>query len=119
VVRTAASLHYSVVAAGVRASRLIRKREDGLVGCCYLASCDGTTRTPKLCSRGEGRALHLFLGASSDRLSFADQAWLGGVRILGCGDNERLVQLRVRAGAFYKPLTIMIRCAWNIRPRDS
>ena len=59
--------------------------------------------------RGEGRALHLFLGASSDRLSFADQAWLGGVEILGCCDNERLVQLRVRAGAFYKPLTIMIR----------
>jgi hypothetical protein len=59
--------------------------------------------------RGEGRALHLFLGASSDRLSFADQAWLGGVGILGCGDNERLVQLRVRAGAFYKPLMIMIR----------
>jgi hypothetical protein len=67
--------------------------------------------------RGEGRALHLFLGASSDRLSFADQAWLGGVEILGCGDNERLVQLRVRAGAFYKPLTIMIRYAWNIRLR--
>jgi hypothetical protein len=25
-----------------------------------------------------GRALHLFGGASSDRLSFADRAWLGG-----------------------------------------
>ena len=52
--------------------------------------------------RGEGRALHLFLGASSDRLSFP-------LHLVGCGDNERLVQLRVRAGAFYKPLTIMIR----------
>ena len=62
--------------------------------------------------RGEGRALHLFLGASSDRLSFADQAWLGGVEILGCGDNEKiLVHLRVSARAFYKPLMIMTRCA--------
>jgi hypothetical protein len=83
-----------VVAAGVRASRLIRKREDGLVGCCYLAT-----------GRRERRSfvpLHLFLGASSDRLSFP-------LHLVGCGDNERLVQLRVRAGAFYKPLTIMIR----------